>query len=284
MCRSRPLSRPSAACACASSLRGGCALLVGACCSAARRAAPARAAVEGSPHDLIAQGYDVRQGLAAPGALQPLPPPLAAGAAGLPPRGPAGPRARLRRLEPRLLLLPRRHDDRQPRRGREPDRLSPASHGSDLAGYEGLRSEAVGLPVPGRQRAWSASPATTPTTTATGRSCAPTSGALPRLPLEARRVRPGQGEPHRQPHPRRSTPRRRRGAEVPLEDRRRLPDAVPRALPAAARARAPAAWHWDLGGHLAEGRSGAIACVTCHAVHGDEARRRRARRCSRSTR
>jgi predicted CXXCH cytochrome family protein len=28
--------------------------------------------------------------------------------------------------------------------------------------------------------------------------------------------------------------------------------------------------HWDLGGHLSQGAEGTIACVTCHAVHGDE--------------
>jgi predicted CXXCH cytochrome family protein len=28
--------------------------------------------------------------------------------------------------------------------------------------------------------------------------------------------------------------------------------------------------HWDLGGHLGSGDTGAVGCVTCHAVHGDE--------------
>lgn len=27
--------------------------------------------------------------------------------------------------------------------------------------------------------------------------------------------------------------------------------------------------HWNLGGHLAQGKSGPLLCVTCHAVHGD---------------
>ena len=28
--------------------------------------------------------------------------------------------------------------------------------------------------------------------------------------------------------------------------------------------------HWDLGGHLLEGATGELVCATCHAVHGDE--------------
>ena len=177
-------------------------------------------------------GLRRRQGLAAPGSLQPLPHHLFAGAPGVSPRGAAGSRARLRRLESRLLLLPRRHDDRQPRRGREPHRLSPASHGNDLTGYEGLRSEEVGLPDlvaahgvrhlprPPRQRP----PAL---------SARRPAGALPLLPLRYSRVRPGEGEPHRQPHPR-GRPRRppRRGG--PAEGRRGLPDPVRPGLPAGA--------------------------------------------------
>jgi len=29
-------------------------------------------------------------------------------------------------------------------------------------------------------------------------------------------------------------------------------------------------WHWNLGGHLSGGGAGTVGCTTCHAVHGDE--------------
>lgn len=29
-------------------------------------------------------------------------------------------------------------------------------------------------------------------------------------------------------------------------------------------------WHWDLGGHLGQGAAGSLGCGSCHAVHGDE--------------
>ena len=211
--------------------------------------------------------------LAARRALQPLPPPLLAGAEGLSPRGPAGARTRLRRLEPRLLLLPRRDDDRQPRRRRQPDRLPPrlarqrpgaATRGS-AARTEGLPYVAGKphgvrhLPRPPRQRP-PALPARRP------------AGALPHLPLDstpssaaARRTAAATTSSGADPV---AAPR----AEVPLKVAGAFRTRVPRAVPACERGKDGGGWHWDLGGHLSDGGAGcASAASTCHAVHGDEA-------------
>jgi predicted CXXCH cytochrome family protein len=41
--------------------------------------------------------------------------------------------------------------------------------------------------------------------------------------------------------------------------------------------KAEGSWHWSLGGHLSAGKTGAMVCGTCHAVHGEEASAPRAR-------
>lgn len=59
-------------------------------------------------------------------------------------------------------------------------------------------------------------------------------------------------------------------ADVPMvvDDAFRIPFPSPYPL---RQGRNAGGWHWSLGGHLSGGGAGVIVCVTCHAVHGAEA-------------
>ena len=229
---------------------------------------PALGAVEGSPHDVIGQGYDVlkeslaqerctRCHLPAPpslrGVLPEVPPVLAAayGASSL---------ECFSCHDGTTLVNPEVDASRTA--------FHPASHGSSLAGYEGLVGEAVGLPY----------------LSGAHMECITchdphNNGRRPFLRVDigelclachSKQSEFGRGELN-------STGNHPQGADPVLVVRRELPLKVspafrtpfPAAYPLTG-GRASLGTHWDLGGRLAGGADGPVICVTCHAIHGDE--------------
>lgn len=231
-------------------------------------AAPALAAVEGSPHDVIAQDYDVtktstlqerctRCHLPSSPALQdflPAVPPvlsLAYGASSL---------ACFSCHDGTTIVNPEVDASRTA--------FHPASHGNDLAGYDGLRSETAGLPYLEGKRM----------------ECVTChdphdNGHRPLLRADigeiclichSPRSESALGELNTSGnHPQGADPAKLARKEVPLKVATTFTTPFPAPYPLAG-GRASVGTHWDLGGHLSAGETGTIVCVTCHAVHGDE--------------
>jgi predicted CXXCH cytochrome family protein len=232
-------------------------------------ALPARASIEGSPHDLIAQGYDVQKASllqerctrchlatspAHQGFLPEVPPVLE------------------RTYGGSSLACFSCHDGTtivSPVVDASRTAFHPASHGNDLTGYEGLRSEDVGLPYLAGKRM----------------ECVTChdphdNGHRPFLRADLQEIclschsqftEFGRGKENRTGnHILGIDPAGAPRPEVPLKiaDAFRAPYAPPYPME---QGKGAGEWHWDLGGHLAKGGSGAIGCGTCHAVHGDEA-------------
>ena len=232
-------------------------------------AVPARATVEGSPHDLIAQGYDVvktsllqdrcnRCHITSSPALQgllPDVPPILEHSYGA-----------------SSLTCFSCHDGTtivSPDVDASRTAFHPASHGTDLKGYEGLRSEETGLPH----------------LAGTRMECVTChdphdNGHRPFLRTDLQELclschsqytEFSRGKENRTGnHIVGVDPVGSPRAAVPLKITEAFRTPFSPAYPLE-RGKGPGAWHWDLGGHLANGRSGQIGCITCHAVHGDEA-------------
>lgn len=231
-------------------------------------ASPARASVEGSPHDLIAQGYDVQKA----SLLQErcsrchLPStPLTQGFL------PDVPPVLERRYGAPSLGCFSCHDGTtivSPDVDASRTAFHPASHGIDLEGYEGLRSEEVGLPYLAGKRM----------------ECVTChdphdDGRRPFLRVDlqeiclachSRYAEFGRGKENR-------TGNHILAVDVAVSSRPEVPlrvaepflTAFPSPYPLES-GRGSGGWHWELGGHLSKGRTGGVGCGTCHAVHGSE--------------
>ena len=228
----------------------------------------ARASVEGSPHDLIAQGYDVTKGsllqerctrchLATSPANQGF----------LPAVAPVLERA----YGASSIACFSCHDGTtivSPVVDASRTAFHPRSHGNDLTGYEGLLSEEVGLPhLTGKHM-----------------ECVTChdphdNGHRPFLRADigeiclrchSPRSEFGLGEKNSTGnHPLGGNPAKIVRKDLPLKVLPAFMTPFPLSYPASG-GRTSAGVHWDLGGHLSAGGSGTIVCVTCHAVHGDE--------------
>jgi predicted CXXCH cytochrome family protein len=231
---------------------------------------PARGAVEGSPHDLIAQGYDVpkdsplqercaRCHLATLSQmpqefLSAVPPVLASSYAAS------------------SLTCFSCHDGTtivSPEVDASRTAFHAASHGIHLAGHEGLSDEEVGLPFleGGRMECI---------------TCHDPHGSpyrpLVRLELQelclachSTYAGVGRGKENRVgDHPIGFDWVAEARPEVPIEVPPPFRVPIPASYPLQGGKDAPGV-HWALGGHLANGDEGTLTCLSCHAVHGDEA-------------
>lgn len=231
-------------------------------------AAPALAAVEGGPHDVIAQGYDVtrtsilqerctRCHVSSSPELKdflPAVPPVLSSAYG------ASSLACFSCHDGTTIVSPAVDASRTA--------FHPASHGNDLTGYEGLRSEAVGLPYLDGKRMECVTchdphdNGHRPLLRAgIGEIC---------LICHSTRSEGALGEQNTSGnHPQGANPAKLVRKEVPLKVAAAFTTPFPAPYPLAG-GRASVGTHWDLGGHLSAGGTGTIVCVTCHAVHGNE--------------
>ena len=229
---------------------------------------PLRGAVEGSPHDLIAQGYDLPKvsqlqercsrchitvTAADQGFLPPVPPVLAA------------------TWGESSLGCFSCHDGTTivgPDVDASLTAFHPAAHGSDLAGYEGLHSETTELPHLDGDRM----------------ECVTChdphdNGHRPFLRMEldelclachSRQSEVGSGSGNRTGnHPIGTNPAAAPRAQAPIKVSPAFRVPFPAAYPPQ-RGKGSPGIHWVLGGHLADGGGGALACPTCHLVHGEE--------------
>lgn len=255
--------RPSRAESAAPGLLGLAALLALLC-----GGAPAWALIEGSPHDLISQGYDVVKESLLQERCSRCHISTSPAFADFLPRVPA-------------VLAPvygaaslgcfSCHDGTtivSPNVDASRTAYHPASHGNDLAGYEGLRHDEVGLPYLAGRRMECV-------------TCHDPHDNAHRpflrvgldelcLVCHSRYTEFGRGNENRTGnHIVGVDPVAAPRVEVPLNlvPAFRTPFPSPYPLQTG---REVGGWHWDLGGHLTEGGSGAIGCPTCHAVHGDE--------------
>ena len=231
-------------------------------------AAPALAGVEGSPHDVIAQGYDVKRTsvlqerctrchLASSPTLQdflPAVPPVLSLAYGV-----------------SSLACFSCHDGTtivSPEVDASRTAFHPASHGTDLAGYEGLRSETIGLPHLEGKRMECVT-CHEPHDTGHRPLLRADIGEIC-LICHATRSESALGEQNTSGnHPQGADPEKLVRKEVPLKVAPAFTTPLPAPYPLAG-GRASVGTHWDLGGRLSAGGTGTIVCVTCHAVHGDE--------------
>ncbi len=232
--------------------------------------APARGAIEGSPHDLIAQGYDVAKA------------------------SPLQERCRrchistspaqqdfFRAVPPILefsysassLVCFSCHDGTtivSPEVDASRTAFHPASHGSDLTGYEGLLgdNDTAGLPFLDGKRMDCVTchdphdSGHRPMLRADiGEICLSCHSAQSEFGLADQNATGN--------HPQGANPATLARNDVPLKVAPAFMTPFPASYPLAG-GRASVGTHWDLGGHLSSGGTGTIGCVTCHAVHGDE--------------
>lgn len=231
-------------------------------------AAPALATIEGSPHDLIAQGYDVvKVSLQQERCTR-----CHISSSALPAFLPAVPPVLERAYGAVSLGCFSCHDGTtivSPHVDASRTAFHPGSHGTDLSGYEGLRSDAIGLPYLSGARM----------------ECVTChdphdNGHRPFLRADlqeiclvchSRYTEFGRGKDNRTGnHILGIDPAAAPRARVPIKLAEAFRTAFPSPYPFE-KGKGPGGWHWDLGGHLTLGRSGAIGCITCHTVHGDEA-------------
>lgn len=265
-------------------------------------AVPARGAIEGSPHDLISQGYDVVRVSASQERCTrchlPTVPTLQSFLPDVPPV-----------LAPVFgvssLACFSCHDGTtivSPDVDASRTAFHPASHGNDLKGYEGLRSEAVGLPYLGGRRMECVTchdphdNGHRPFLRAdlhelclachsrlaeygrgkenrTGSHILEIDPALPSRPAVPLNVAPGTTTLPLKVAPGSAAlpPRGPSGTtriEVPLKVAEAFRTAFPTAYPLE-KGKGNGGWHWNLGGHLMKGAVGGVDCSTCHMVHGD---------------
>jgi len=231
-------------------------------------AASARASIEGSPHDLIVQGYDVEKAswlqerctschlTSSPvqeGFLPEVPPVLerSYGASSI---------ACFSCHDGTTIVSPDVDASRTV--------FDPAAHGFDLTAYEGLRSAEVGLPYLAGKRM----------------ECVTChdphdNGHRPFLRADIGEICLKCHSPQSEfglggmnstgNHPQGADPAKVTRKETPLENPPAFRTPFPAPYPLAG-GRTSLGVHWDLGGHLSGGASGTIGCVTCHAIHGDE--------------
>ena len=231
-------------------------------------ASPAFAGIEGSPHDLIAQGYDVtkvsilqercsRCHLPSSSALQSI--------------LPAVPPVLSRAYGASSLVCFSCHDGTtivSPEVDASLTAFHPASHGYDLAGYEGVFGETAGLPYLESKRM----------------ECVTChdphdNSHRPMLRVDINGIclichspRSEFGLSDRNTtgnHPQGADPAKLARKDVPLKLAPGFKTPFPAPYPPAD-GHESVGTHWDLGGHLSSGGEGTIVCVTCHAVHGDE--------------
>jgi predicted CXXCH cytochrome family protein len=231
-------------------------------------ATPALAVVEGSPHDLVGQGYDVvrtsvlqercrschlSSSSAAKDFLPAVPPVLALA------------------FDTSSLTCFSCHDGTtivSPEVDASRTAFHPASHGRDLKRYEGLFGETAGLPTleGGRMVCVTCHDphdnSHRPLLRADiGEIC---------LICHSRQNEVGLGEQNNTGnHPLGADPARLARAAVPLQPASAFTTPFPAVYPLVG-GRESLGTHWDLGGHLSAGGKGTVVCVTCHTVHGDE--------------
>jgi predicted CXXCH cytochrome family protein len=246
---------------------GGAAALLAALLSALAPGA-AHGAVEGSPHDLLAQGYDtVRTSMlqercsrchlpTSPSQQNLIPevPPVLQGS-----------------YAASSLGCFSCHDGTtivSPDVDASQSAFHPLSHGTELAGYEGLGTEESGLPYLSGGRM----------------ECVTChdphdNGHRPFLRAELQELclachskyaEIGRGRENRSgSHVLAAQPATGWRLEVPIKIGAPFQVPFPAPYPPQ-RAKGAPGVHWARGGHLGGGREGALGCVTCHAVHGDD--------------
>lgn len=225
-----------------------------------------RAVVEGSPHDLVSQGYDVVKPTVSRENcnLCHLPTPAQKGFL------PEVPAVLEHSFGAASLVCFSCHDGTtivSPDVDASRTAFHPASHGNDLAGYEELRSETVGLPYLSGQHMECV-------------TCHDPHDNSHRPFLRAdlqelcfschsRYAEFGRGlENHTGNHLLAADPAVSTRPEAPLRIAEAFRTAFPSPYPLL-QGKGSGGWHWQLGGHLAKGGSGGIACSSCHLVHGN---------------
>ncbi|HWR96832.1 MAG TPA: cytochrome c3 family protein [Candidatus Methanoperedens sp.] len=228
---------------------------------------PCRAAIEGSPHDIIAHGYDMpksavsqdrcnRCHLAAVGPIL---------------RGAVLPPALAGRWSEAALLCFSCHDGTTIV-SREVDAsltaFHPDAHGSDVSQLESFDPTAIGLGAFEGGRL-----------SCTTCHDSHDDGKRPFLRVELREICLGchsqQNETGTREqnlsgnHPLGMDPAAAPRPEVPIAVEPEFRTPFPGAYPLRG-GKAAEGVHWDLGGHLDAGAAGLLGCPTCHAVHGDE--------------
>lgn len=228
---------------------------------------PARGAIEGSPHDLIAQGYDVikvslqhercsRCHISSSPALQPLipeVPPILANSHS------AASLGCFSCHDGTTIVSPDVDASRTA--------FHPSSHGLDLTGYEGLSSEAVGLPHLSGKRM----ECVTCHDPHDNNHRPFLRADLRELCLfcHAKNLEYGRGKENRSgnhllaPDPL-ALPRPEAPLKIDAAFRTEFPSPYP-----LGGGKGNGGWHWESGGHLSLGRTGGVSCATCHAVHGN---------------
>ncbi len=231
-------------------------------------AAPVFSSVEGGPHDLISQGYDVvktsptqerctRCHIASSSATQDFLPeisPVLASFYG------ASSQLCFSCHDGTTIVSPDVDASRTA--------FHPGSHGNDLSGYEGLRSETIDLPyLAGKHMEC----VTCHDPHGTGhRPFLRTDMQELCLVCHSKYTEFGRGKENRSGnHILGTDPAVSPRAEAPVNVSAPFRVAFPASYPLQ-QGKGSGGWHWDLGGHLSMGVTGVIGCTTCHAVHGDE--------------
>jgi predicted CXXCH cytochrome family protein len=235
---------------------------------AALLAAPspaARAGVEGSPHDVLAQGYDATRVSLLQERCNRCHLSATAGEEILPAVAPSL-EARWGEVGAACFSC---HDGTtivSPDVDASMTAYHPDSHGVSLAGYEDLRTEETGLPHLGAGRMDCVTchdphdNSHRPFLRADLKSLC--------LSCHSRLAEVARGKENRTGnHILGIDPARARDKDVPLVVTPPFRVPFPASYPLQ-RGKGSVGTHWTLGGHLAAGAEGELACVTCHAVHG----------------
>lgn len=232
-------------------------------------AIPARAAIEGSPHDLGAQGYDVARASASRERCSRCHLPSGGGGRGFVPEVPpvfAG------LWNVASLACFSCHDGTtivSPEVDASVRAFHPLSHGADVDAYRELPKEEGQLPLAAGERVQCA-------------TCHDPhdNGHRPFLRRDiaelctvchAARFEVGRGKENLTGnHPVQADPFAPDRTATPVAVSPPFLTPFPAPYPLL-QGKAAAGVHWELGGHLTLGAQGQLACVTCHTVHGDAA-------------